>query len=357
MMSLRKMAIAALIAADASSERPRFCKQLSQAPKMPSVAGPDPRQFPEDGDRLVRLATRVQGMCELMSDFGPDRARGGVESDRFVSASQLFQALCQVVVEPDVARKAALGLAEDGLASCGSPASRRADPSKSRLIAGSSSTWAERASLRRASSLSLGGCGLEASRSRLRQGSGSAARAASSRRSRAGPIVPFVAAHPRPVVQRRRQGHGDSGRPALDSGTDLVGGRAARVKLSVAESICIRRVGARPVGIVFRGRANVDQRIEKQSDRSRLRGRRPSPTARAPVTRSRVALSRASARSRSTACAASRAARQRARSPPLRFASLCRTSASRSARSTCACCSGTLPLEHGVAAAGGQDQD
>ncbi len=82
---------------------------------MPAVLGPQPDQVAEDRDRLVGLALVRQGVGQLVGRLGADRSGGGVEADRLVAAGQLLQHRGQVVVDPDIAGMALLGLAQHRL--------------------------------------------------------------------------------------------------------------------------------------------------------------------------------------------------------------------------------------------------
>ena len=87
----------------------------AQADEMMSVNGPESDQVLEHRDPLLRLSLCLQGVPQHVGGLGPYRPRGNVIADRLLAPLQPLQAQGQVVVEPEVARMAALGLAQHAL--------------------------------------------------------------------------------------------------------------------------------------------------------------------------------------------------------------------------------------------------
>ena len=69
---------------------------------MPRVTGAQPKEIAEYRDCLVALASRREGMGQVVRRFGaaPGRCQ---EANRLVPAGQFSQQEAQVVVEPDIA--------------------------------------------------------------------------------------------------------------------------------------------------------------------------------------------------------------------------------------------------------------
>ena len=160
-------------------------EQASIAGPVAAIVRAEPDQILEDGDRLIASAAALKSMRQLVRRLRSQGPRRGVEPDRLRSALRrsTFQKESQVVIEPYVAWMPPLGAAEYShrdmlIARIGQgygPARASSVPARfpgrpPAPVFRSGSSWALRS-----------GCD-HSSRRRSRTGSGSAARAAATRR-------------------------------------------------------------------------------------------------------------------------------------------------------------------------------
>ena len=88
-------------------------KDCAQAPDVPRLRGPHRDELAKSGDRVVAASDLIEQVAEIVGRLRSQRPRRGVVTYRFLTPrGYTFQNLGQVVIDPDVVRKALRGRLE-----------------------------------------------------------------------------------------------------------------------------------------------------------------------------------------------------------------------------------------------------